>query len=371
MTTHDLKRRGPGYHGPGSLKTADFEFELPPELIALRPAVPRDAARLLVIEGPAPADRVMGDLPSLVNPGDVMVFNDTRVIPARLSGHRRPAPGRETSPAVELTLHRRLDARAWGAFARPARRLRPGDRIDMAPGFSATVAEKGAAGEIGLEFDLAGNDLAAAIERHGRAPLPPYIKRPEGPDARDRDDYQTVYAAHPGAVAAPTAGLHFTERLLAALDARGVRRVSLTLHVGAGTFLPIKSKEVGGHHMHAEWGEITEAAADAVNRARAAGGRVVAVGSTSLRLLETAAAADGRVRPFAGETRVFITPGYRFKAVDLLLTNFHLPRSTLFVLVAAFAGLETMKAAYAHAIDEGYRFYSYGDACLIQRRGPA
>ncbi len=334
-----------------------FDFDLPPELIASRPAVPRDSARLLSV-GAALQDHIVRELPALLRPGDLLVFNDTRVIPARLFGKRGAA-------AVEVTLHKNVAADRWRAFARPARRLRTGDRLDF-DGLSATVVEKGEAGEVELAFDRAGPDLMAALQQSGRMPLPPYIKRPGGADARDRADYQTVYAARDGAVAAPTAGLHFTPELLAALAARGIGRAMVTLHVGAGTFLPVKVEDTRDHRMHAEIGSIDAAAADSINRARAAGGRIIAVGTTSLRLLETAAEKSARVSAFSGETDLFITPGYRFKAVDLLLTNFHLPRSTLFMLVCAFAGLDRMKRAYEHAKASGYRFYSYGDCCLLE-----
>lgn len=340
------------------MRVDDFDFELPRELIADRPAVPRDSARLLEVRPDRLADRIVRDLPELLSPGDMLVFNDTKVIPARLSGRRGQA-------AVEVTLHKAEGLGRWRAFARPARRLRPGDRIVFAPEFSAEVAEKGEAGEVTLAFDRGGAELMAALERHGFMPLPPYMGRDA--DARDRSDYQTLFAAREGAVAAPTAGLHFTPGLIAALEARGVRRATVTLHVGAGTFLPVKVEDTRDHVMHSEWGEIDAATAARIDQARAAGGRVIAVGTTSLRLLESASAEDGTVRPFAGETDIFITPGYRFRAVDLLMTNFHLPRSTLFMLVSAFAGLARMKAAYEHAKAAGYRFYSYGDACLLHR----
>jgi S-adenosylmethionine:tRNA ribosyltransferase-isomerase len=340
------------------MKTADFDFDLPPELIAAHPARPRDSARLLDV-GRRLVDRHVRDLPSLLDPGDLLVVNDTKVIPARLTGRRGAA-------RIEVTLHRRVADASWRAFARPAKRLRPGDRIDFAPDFSATVTERAEA-EIVLDFPMDGADLARALARHGAMPLPPYIRRPGGTDAADAADYQTVFATAEGAVAAPTAGLHFTPALLEALAARGIGTARVTLHVGAGTFLPVKVEDIRDHRMHAEWGEITPATADAVNAARAAGRRVIAVGTTSLRLLESAAAEDGTLRPFADETDIFITPGYRFKVVDLLLTNFHLPRSTLFMLVSAFAGLERMRAAYAHAMAGGYRFYSYGDASLLHR----
>ncbi len=339
-----------------------FDFVLPPELIAQRPVQPRDAARLLDVAPDALYDRVVRDLPALLAPGDLLVFNDTRVIPARLRGLRGAV-------RVELTLHRQLGPDRWRAFARPARRLRPGDRVVFADAFAAAVVARGEGGEVELRFDRGGAELLAALERHGEMPLPPYIRR-DGADPRDRSDYQTMFAAREGAVAAPTAALHFTPALMAALEARGVGRAMVTLHVGAGTFLPVKVEDVRAHRMHAEWGEITAEAAAAVEAARAAGGRIVAVGTTSLRLLESAAGEDGRVRPFAGETALYILPGYRFRAVDMLLTNFHLPRSTLFMLVCALAGTARMRAAYAHAIAAGYRFYSYGDCCLLRRSDP-
>jgi S-adenosylmethionine:tRNA ribosyltransferase-isomerase len=341
------------------MKVADFDFDLPPALIATRPAEPRDSARLLQV-GARLEDRLVSDLPALLQAGDLLVVNDTRVIPARLDGLRGAA-------RIELTLHKQEAPDRWRAFARPARRLRPGDRIALGDGFAAAVAAKGEGGEVTLAFDRGGADLMAALAVHGRMPLPPYIKRPT--DARDAADYQTAFAAREGAVAAPTAGLHFTPRLLATLDAAGIGRAAVTLHVGAGTFLPVKVEDTADHLMHAEYGEVSAATADAIAAAKAAGGRIVAVGTTSLRLLESAAGEDGRVAPFAGDTRLFITPGYRFKAVDRLLTNFHLPRSTLFMLVAAFAGLARMKAAYEHAKAAGYRFYSYGDACLLEPEG--
>lgn len=341
------------------MNVADFDFDLPRELIAERPAVPRDAARLLHV-GRTLDDLSMRELPSLLAPGDILVFNDTRVIPARLKG-------RKGEGGVEVTLHERLAPDLWNAFARPAKKLKPGDDIRFAEGFAAEVAAKGEAGEVTLRFSLSGDALAAALQTFGIMPLPPYIKRDGGADERDRSDYQTIFAREQGAVAAPTAGLHFTPDLLAALDARGVRRAPVTLHVGAGTFLPVKVDDTKDHKMHSERGTISPETAAAVNAAKAAGGRVVAVGTTSLRLLESAAGDDGALRPFDGATDIFITPGYRFRIVDVLLTNFHLPRSTLFMLVAAFAGLERMKDAYAHAIGGGYRFYSYGDACLLHR----
>jgi S-adenosylmethionine:tRNA ribosyltransferase-isomerase len=344
------------------MKTADFDFALPEALIASHPARPRDSARLLEV-----ADRLIDhrvrDLPALLTAGDVLVVNDTRVLPARLEGVRAGA-------AVEVTLHKREAPGRWRAFARPARRLRRGDVIEFAPDFAAEVAERAPEGDVVLRF--AGDDAALLhrLETYGRMPLPPYIRRADGADARDRDDYQTLFARRAGAVAAPTAGLYFTPELMAALAARGVATAALTLHVGAGTFLPVRTEDVGAHRMHAEYGEIGAGAAARVNQARAAGGRVVAVGTTSLRLLETAGRPDGTLAPFAGDTDIFITPGYRFKMVDLLLTNFHLPRSTLFMLVCAFAGIERMRAAYTHAITAGYRFYSYGDCCLLHAAAP-
>jgi S-adenosylmethionine:tRNA ribosyltransferase-isomerase len=345
------------------MKTADFDFPLPQERIADHPARPRDSARLLVVNRAGRSDRIVRDLPQLLRPGDLLVFNDTRVIPARLTGRRGAA-------RVEVTLHKRETDNRWWAFARPAKRLRPGERIEFAADFAARVAAKGEGGEVLLDFETAGDHpaaLPAALRRHGQMPLPPYIRRPHGPEPADAEDYQTVFAAADGAVAAPTAGLHFTPALLAALAAAGIATTMVTLHVGAGTFLPVKTEDLSAHRMHAEAGEIGAGAVAAVAAARAAGGRVIAVGTTSLRLLETVADADGQLRPFAGETDIFITPGSRFRITDMLLTNFHLPRSTLFMLVSAFAGIEPMRAAYAHAIGAGYRFYSYGDACLLER----
>jgi len=339
------------------MRTDDFDFDLPRDLIAQHPASPRDASRLLTV-GRDLRDLGMRDLPRLLRAGDVLVLNDTRVIPARLRGRRGEA-------AIEVTLHRRLSETGWHAFARPARRLHVGDRIVFASDFNATVTEKRDGGEVGLEF--AGASLDQALERYGIMPLPPYIDRPKGGSATDRADYQTVYAAKPGAVAAPTAGLHFTESLLSDLGEAGIQVAKLTLHVGAGTFLPVKVDQIEDHRMHSEWGRIDRATADRINAARTAGGRVVSAGTTSLRLLESATDESGFVHCFEGTTDIFIAPGYRFRAVDVLLTNFHLPRSTLFMLVPAFSGLARMKTAYRHAIEAGYRFYSYGDACLLQR----
>ena len=391
------------------MRTDQFDFDLSEDRIALHPASPRDAARLLVVRPASPSprergegrgegqpqspsqasaphpnplpmpevawgegmleDRIVRELPQLLREGDALIFNDTRVIPAALEGVRRRG---ELEAHISVTLIERLDHSRWRALARPAKRLKEGDRLHfghdesmcLAGALDATVAERGEDGEVVLGFDLAGADLDAAIAGVGRMPLPPYIAGRRAPDDADRHDYQTIYAAHDGAVAAPTAGLHFTPELMAALDTRGISRHFVTLHVGAGTFLPVKAEDTGAHKMHAEWGEVTGATAAALNAARAAGGRLVAVGTTSLRLIESAAAA-GEIQPFRGPTDIFITPGYRFRAIDALMTNFHLPRSTLFMLVAAFSGLDVMKAAYAYALGSGYRFYSYGDACLL------
>jgi S-adenosylmethionine:tRNA ribosyltransferase-isomerase len=342
----------------------DFDFDLPREQIALHPCEPREAARLLVIPASASLeDRRIGDLPELLRPGDLLVFNDTKVIPARLEGRRGEA-------TVEITLHRYLGGGTWRAFAKGARRLRIGDNIVFDRNFAGLVAEKHPEGDVTLHFDLKGDAFRDALARCGVMPLPPYIKRPRGGDARDRTDYQTIFARAEGAVAAPTAGLHFTEALLEALAGRGIGWTTLTLHVGPGTFLPVKTTDPRDHQMHAEWGVLSAETAARIMATRHDGGRIVAVGTTSLRLLESAAAENGQVRPFAGETRLFILPGYPFRAIDLLLTNFHLPRSTLLMLVAAFAGLNRIKSAYAHAIASGYRFFSYGDACLIERQRP-
>ena len=354
-----------------------FDFDLPDDRIALRPASPRDAARMLVVRPqgePRFQDCNVRDLPELLRPGDALVLNDTKVIPARLMGLR--ARG-EATARVEVMLHKRESAERWRAFARPAKRLAAGDRLRfgedsesmacLLASLDAEVEEKGEGGEVLLRFAFAGPALDEAVARLGETPLPPYIEGKRPADERDRSDYQTVYAAEEGAVAAPTAGLHFTDDLFRRLEERGISRHLVTLHVGAGTFLPVKADDTDGHHMHAEWGTVSRETADALNAARARGGRIIAVGSTSLRLLETAARDDGAIAPFSGETEIFITPGYRFRAADILMTNFHLPRSTLFMLVGAFAGLDAMKTAYAHAIASGYRFYSYGDACLLFR----
>jgi len=347
------------------MKVDLFDFDLPQACIAQHPASPRDSARLLVVGNDAQGNGDLTDqtvlaLADCLRQGDVCVFNDTRVIPARLRGQRGDAN-------MEVTLHKQEGPATWLAFARPAKKLNVDDRIDFADGFHATVTAKGLGGEVTLAFDRAGADLMAALESQGIMPLPPYIKRAKTGEAEDREDYQTLFAERPGAVAAPTAGLHFTERMLKAIEERGVKTARVTLHVGAGTFLPVKVDDTQDHVMHAEWGEVSQETADTINQARATGGRVVAVGTTSLRLLESAAADDGTLQPFLGDTAIFITPGYRFKIVDVLMTNFHLPRSTLFMLVSAFAGLERMHAAYQHAIKTGYRFYSYGDACLLTR----
>ena len=334
-----------------------FDFDLPSDRIALRPARPRDAARMLLVEGEAISDRAVLDLPSILRPGDVLIFNDTRVIPAQLEGRRGDA-------SVGATLHKREDLRSWWAFVRNAKRVRDGDVVEFGSNVRATAVRRDDAGAILLHFH-GDEPVELLLERAGEMPLPPYIASKRGADEADRDDYQTIFAHEKGAVAAPTAALHFTDRLLAMLDERGIQRETLTLHVGAGTFLPVKADDTADHRMHSEWGRIEEATAERLNRARAAGGRLIAVGTTSLRLLESAADADGRIQPFEGDTAIFITPGYRFRAIDGLMTNFHLPKSTLFMLVSALMGLDTMKAAYAHAIAKAYRFYSYGDASLL------
>ncbi len=334
-----------------------FDFALPQGLIADRPAEPRDSARLLVVADSL-IDRRVRDLPEILCPGDLLVANDTRVVPARLRGRTGEA-------RIAITLLRSLGAGVWTALARPAKRCRPGAAIRFAPDFAATILERAEGGEIRLHFAIDGADFAALLARHGEVPLPPYIARPQGPLAADALDYQTLFARNPGAVAAPTAGLHFTPELLARLGDRGIGLATVTLHVGPGTFLPVKVADTRDHRMHGEWGRVGPEAAAAVAAAGASGGRIVAVGTTSLRLLETAAIRTGSVAPYEGDCDLFITPGYRFRAVDLLLTNFHLPRSTLFMLVCALAGIERMQAAYAHAKGAGYRFYSFGDACLI------
>jgi len=357
------------------MRTDLFDFDLPAERIALRPMVPRDAARLLVVrpgQTPEVDDKGVCDLPDFLSPGDALVVNDTRVIPARLTGRRI---GRETEPKIEATLTERLDGSRWRAFVRPAKKLAPGDNVRFGEEgkvcflgqLDASVESKGEGGEVTLSFAFHGPVLDQAIAERGDMPLPPYIASKRKPDAQDRTDYQTMFASDEGSVAAPTAGLHFTGELLAKLEARGVALHKLTLHVGTGTFLPVHADDTADHRMHAEYAVLSAATADELNAVRAKGGKIVAVGSTALRTLESATDDDGNIRPYAGETSIFITPGYRFKAVDAMMTNFHLPRSTLFMLVSAFCGLEVMKRAYSHAIREGYRFYSYGDASLLFR----
>lgn len=356
------------------MRTDLFDFDLPADRIALRPVSPRDAARLLVVRPGQVAeleDRIFGDLPDLLKPGDCLVVNDSKVIAARLKGRRI---GRGTAePAIEATLHKRLDGSHWRAFILGAKKVEVGDtlrfgtegKVCFLGELDAQVSQKDEGGEVTLSFSFHGPVLDQAISERGAMPLPPYIASRRPPDEQDRTDYQTLFAREDGSVAAPTAGLHFTEKLLARLTERGIAIHKVTLHVGAGTFLPVKADDTEGHKMHAEFGTVPAEVAEALNAARAQGGRIVAVGSTALRLLESAAGEDGQLRAFTGETAIFITPGYRFRAVDLMLTNFHLPRSTLFMLVAAFSGLGVMQRAYAHAIKAGYRFYSYGDACLL------
>ena len=354
------------------MDVALFDFDLPDELIALRPASPRESARLLVVQADGSLQHAhIGDLPEFLHAGDVLVLNDTKVIPARLRGRRLPRTGSDgPGPGIEVLLHKRLAPARFLALARPARKLASGDNLEFGTALRATVLGRGEGGEVEIEFDRAGSELDATIAREGEMPLPPYIAGKRKADAQDRRDYQTIYAAREGSVAAPTAGFHFTPELFARLDAAGVARARITLHVGAGTFLPVSAADTREHRMHAEWAEIDESTADHINAASARGGRVVSVGTTSLRTLESAAVEEGRVAPFRGETDIFIVPGYRFKVADVLLTNFHLPRSTLFMLVCAFMGTDIMKAAYAEAIARHYRFYSYGDACLLMR-GPS
>jgi S-adenosylmethionine:tRNA ribosyltransferase-isomerase len=358
------------------MRTDLFEFALPEDRIALRPASPRDAARLLVIRPGASSeleDRTLCDLPALLQRGDALVVNDTKVIPASLHGRRLGRGDRE--PAIAATLTKRLDGSRWNALVKPAKRLAPGDvvrfgsegRVCFLEQLDATVEAKGQGGEVTFAFAFTGPVLDQALAERGDMPLPPYIASRRAVDERDRTDYQSMFAREDGSVAAPTAGLHFTAPVVAALDERGVAVHRVTLHVGPGTFLPVKADDTSGHRMHAEWGSVSAETAAALNAARRAGGRIVAVGSTSLRLLESAAADDGTLAAFSGETALFITPGYRFRATDAMLTNFHLPRSTLFMLVCAFCGVDVMRRAYAHAIETGYRFYSYGDACLLFR----
>ena len=334
-----------------------FDFDLPAERIALRPAKPRDSARLLLVEGEGVSDHTVLDLPTLLRPGDTLVFNDTRVIPAQLEGRRGEA-------RIGATLHKREGTREWWAFVRNAKRLRIGDTIEFGGGVSASVSERNDEGAILLHFE-GDEPVEVLLDRAGRMPLPPYIASRRPADESDRDDYQTMFARQDGAVAAPTAALHFTPRLIEALEAHGIGRETLTLHVGAGTFLPVKAEDTSEHKMHAEWGRIEAETAARLNAVKSAGGRLIAVGTTSLRLLESASYDDGAIHPFEGDTAIFITPGYRFKAVDGLVTNFHLPKSTLFMLVSAMMGLDVMRSAYAHAVKESYRFYSYGDASLL------
>ena len=354
-----------------------FDFDLPEENIALRPANPRDSARFLVVRpdtDPILADHRVSELPDFLRPGDALLFNDTKVIPAQLEGirHREGAGGQQ----VSATLHMRTEPDVWKAFAKPGKRIKIGDRIEfghsgnacLVGSLAATVEEKGEGGEVTLRFDLSGPSLDEAIMSVGHIPLPPYIAAKRAEDEKDRQDYQTIYAREDGAVAAPTAGLHFTPDLFARLDAAGIERHFVTLHVGAGTFLPMKVDDTLDHKMHQEIGHVSAETAAKLNAVRARGGRIVCVGTTSLRLIESAAADDGTIQPWSGPTGIFITPGYRFKAVDMLMTNFHLPKSTLFMLVSAFCGLETMRQAYAHAIQTGYRFYSYGDSSLLFRK---
>ena len=340
------------------MRVSEFDFGLPKDLIAQEPAVPREAARLLTVGSERFGDHHIAELPDLLSPGDLLIFNDTRVLPARLDGRRGEAK-------VEITLHQAIDGERWRAFAKPARKCRLGDHLEFAPDFKAEVVERGDHGEITLRFSVQGQALIEALRRFGRMPLPPYIKRSGSKGEADERDYQTLFARHDGAVAAPTASLHFTEALLARLKERGIGHTFLTLHVGAGTFLPVRSDDTDDHQMHAESFELGDTAIEAIERTRAKGGKLIAVGTTVLRTLESVADQTGRLQPLSGTTRLFITPGYEFRVVDRLLTNFHLPCSTLFMLVAAFAGLETMKSAYAHAVEKRYRFFSYGDACLL------
>lgn len=345
------------------MRVSDFDFDLPAERIALRPARPRDSARLLLVEDRSISDHQVLDLPHLLRPGDVLVFNDTKVIPAQLEGRRGDA-------SIGATLHKREGPREWQAFLRNAKRARIGDTIEFGEGVAASVVEKSPEGSALLHFH-GEEPVELLLDRAGRMPLPPYIASRREIDERDRQDYQTIFAREEGAVAAPTAALHFTPALLDALHARGIGRETLTLHVGAGTFLPVKSEKIEEHKMHAEWGRIDAATADRLNAVRRSEGRLISVGTTSLRLIESAADVDGTIHPFEGDTAIFITPGYRFKAIDGLITNFHLPRSTLFMLVSALMGLDVMKSAYGHAIEAGYRFYSYGDASLLLPRRAA
>ncbi len=343
------------------MKTSDFNFDLPPELIANAPANPRDSARLLYINGFELQDKCMLDLPDLLKPSDVLVFNDTKVIPARLYGLRGQAK-------IEMTLFKQMDLSTWETLIKNARRLRMGDKIEITSDFYATVLDKKETGTVVVHFNCSGADLFAKLHTVGTMPLPPYIKRMRGGKESDKADYQTIYACHEGAVAAPTAGLHFTERLFKKLDEKGIKREFVTLHVGGGTFLPVKVENIQDHKMHAEYGVITQEVADRLNQYKREGRRIIPVGTTSLRLLESAADELGILHPFSKETSIFITPGYKFKFVDALFTNFHTPESTLFMLVCAFAGMDEMKSAYKHAVEKRYHFFSYGDACLIEKR---
>lgn len=334
-----------------------FDFELPNEQIALRPVSPRDSARMLLVNDGQLSDAHVHDLSNLLEAGDVLVFNDTRVIPGRLTGKRGDAK-------IQVTLHKRETDTVWKVFAKPARKARLGDVIDF-DGLEAEVVEVGEDGERTLEFRIESADMGDALNAHGVMPLPPYIASQRAVDEADKSDYQTVYAEKDGAVAAPTAGLHFTPELLQRLQDKGILFAHVTLHVGAGTFLPVKVQNTDDHKMHSEWGEVSANTAAMLNEARTKGGRIVSVGTTSLRLLESAVTDDGQIMPFSDDTDIFITPGYEFKAIDMLMTNFHLPKSTLFMLVSALAGMDEMRAAYNHAIDSGYRFYSYGDSSLL------
>ena len=342
------------------MKLTDFDYTLPPEVIAAEPASPRTSARLLDMRGGVLADRIVADLPSCLNPGDLMIFNDTRVLPARLTGKRGEAK-------VEVTLHRRLDDSHWRCFARPAKKLRLDDLIDFGAGLHAVVDHIGDDGERGLAFNHQGVSLEGKLTEVGVMPLPPYIPRPDGVRDDDADHYQTMFARQTGAVAAPTAGLHFTPDLIDAIAAKGIRMAPVTLHVGAGTFLPVKANDPRDHKMHTEWGSISEETADLINQTRQNGGRIVSVGTTSLRILEACWKDHGEIRPYTAETDLFILPGFSFGVVDVLMTNFHLPKSTLLMLVSAFAGKPLIDRAYAHAIGEGYRFFSYGDASIMER----
>jgi S-adenosylmethionine:tRNA ribosyltransferase-isomerase len=342
------------------MRLSDFDYDLPPERIAAEPASPRSAARMLDMRGGTLTDRVIADLPDCFQAGDLMIVNNTRVLPARLTGKRGEA-------RIQVTLHRRLDDAEWRCFAKPAKKLRLGDRIDFSESLSAEVNFIGDDGERGLLFNHQAEALDAALEQTGVMPLPPYIPRPDGVRADDADHYQTMFAAHNGAVAAPTAGLHFTPELIQTIEAKGITLAQVTLHVGAGTFLPVKVDDIREHIMHSEWGEITEDTAKLINSTKAAGGRVICVGTTSLRILESCWRDHGNIQPYQAETDLFIFPGFQFGVVDMLLTNFHLPKSTLLMLISAFAGKNFVEKAYAHAIAESYRFFSYGDACLMER----